>query len=185
MPGTGVEPALECGWSAEQNGTLQVTEIPMEIGGGGGNRTRVRLVQLALKTRTQAQRQPIGSDADPSFRFGFAEQSEPSRLATEINARRDAYGAPNPPSPVPVHQTPTAKTPRNRVFFSVHPWMYAESLCNRRLGGGGGSRGRTRLRGLLPVKQGKYREFLRFQPSLGKSGPSFPSISEVVTTNSL
>ena len=43
VPGTGVEPALECGWSAGENGTLQVPEIPTKDGGGGGNRTRVRM----------------------------------------------------------------------------------------------------------------------------------------------
>ncbi len=36
-----------------------------------------------------------------------------------------------------------------------------QSLCNRRLVGGGASRERTRLAGRLPDQQGRYREFAR------------------------
>jgi hypothetical protein len=50
---------------------------------------------------------------------------------------------------------------------------------------GGGSRGRTRLWRWIPVKQGKYREILRFRAPPGESSPRFPRVSAVVGSNSL
>jgi hypothetical protein len=52
-----------------------------------------------------------------------------------------------------------AKTSRNRVKFSVLIRMVQGSFCSRRLNGGGGSRGATRLYRRIAVSQGKYREF--------------------------
>ena len=82
-----------------------------------------------------------------------------------------------------MHQRP--KTPRNRGNCSGCAWMDGKSLCPRRLNGGGRSLGRTRLRGQIPVKQGKYREFLRFQTPRIELGLRFPSVSAVVASNSL
>jgi hypothetical protein len=63
-------------------------------------------------------------------------ESEPPNLATEKSAGYCAFDAPIPPSPVRVRESPTAKTPRNRVNFSICIEMDAESLCNPRLNGG-------------------------------------------------
>ena len=49
----------------------------------------------------------------------------------------------------------------------------------------GGSPGRTRLWGQIPVQQGKYREFLRFETSRSESGPRFPCLYAVIATDSL
>jgi hypothetical protein len=64
---------------------------------------------------------------DSNFQSGLAEprdpaerQSEPSKFATEMNARRDADRDPSPRSPVRIHQGRSAKTPRNRVNFSAY-----------------------------------------------------------------
>ena len=45
-------------------------------------------------------------------------ESEPLTLATEKNAGCCAFEAPNPPSPVRMRESPSAKTPRNRGNFS-------------------------------------------------------------------
>ncbi len=45
-------------------------------------------------------------------------ESEPPNLPTEKNAGCCAFEAPNPPSPVRMRESPTAKTPRNRGNFS-------------------------------------------------------------------
>ncbi len=108
-----------------------------------------------------------------------------AQVGNREGMRRSPHRAPDPTSPLPVHQTPTAKTPRNREIFSDHRQLLGRSLCTHRLNGGGGSPGRTRLCGLIPVKQGKYREFLRYQAPMNESGPRFPSVSADVTSNSL
>jgi hypothetical protein len=72
-------------------------------------------------------------------------QSEPPELATEINARRGVYRAPNPPSPVRIRQTPTPKTLRNRGLFRRSRQVLARVRRTQSLGGGGRSRAPARL----------------------------------------
>ena len=86
-------------------------------------------------------------------------EREPPNLATETKAPDRSNRTANPPSPVRMRDARIAKTPRNRVIFSAVAGAVGKSLRAGGLNGGGGSRGRTRLCGWIPVKQGKYREF--------------------------
>ena len=53
-------------------------------------------------------------------------ETEPPNLPTEKNAGCCAFGAPIPPSPVRVRESPTAKTPRNRGNFGDASRTYQE-----------------------------------------------------------
>jgi hypothetical protein len=119
---------------------------------GSGNRTRVRCIRFVLSGGAWATvRQSFGPSSTGRLHWGAARRRRPSRhserpnLVREINARRGVHRAPNPPSPVRIPWTSTAKTPRIRVNFSDHRQIHRRSLCLRRLNGGGGSLSRTRL----------------------------------------
>jgi hypothetical protein len=66
------------------------------------------------------------------------------------------------------------KAPRNRGILSGCRQMSRKSLRLHRFNGGGGSPGRTRLWGRIPVPQGKYRGTSLLLTCLAKSGPRFP-----------
>ena len=82
-----------------------------------------------------------------------ARQSEPSESLAEKFDGECAIGRENHLSPVRVPQTPIAKNPRNRAFFSVEPWMRRGRLCNVRLNRGGRSSGATHLSSRYPAIQ--------------------------------
>jgi hypothetical protein len=103
----------------------------------------------------------LGFSREIGFRFSSLPIANRRNSQRRPTAGRDVYLAPNPPSPVRNRSTPTANTPRNRVNFLAYARMCWRSLCLRRLGGGGGSPGRTRLSGRIAVRHGKYREVLR------------------------
>jgi hypothetical protein len=83
-------------------------------------------------------------------------------------------------SPGPICQNPA----ESREFLGPSPDAWEESLPTQTQWRWGES-GRTCLWGEIPVMQGNYSEFLRFQTPLGESGPRFPSISADVKSNSL
>ena len=62
--------------------------------------------------------QQVSESEDAGQSYG---ESEPPNLPTEINTKCFAFDAPNPPSPVPLGQGPTANTPRIRRVFSGMP----------------------------------------------------------------
>jgi hypothetical protein len=74
----------------------------------------------------------------PVFPVGrIGSESGPPNLAAETNPPSCPPSARNPSSPVPIRLCPSPKTPRKRgVFWDAH-WLRAQSLCNRRLVGGG------------------------------------------------
>jgi hypothetical protein len=118
--------------------------------------------------------------ADEDERRQPRKQTEPPKLATEINRRRRCYRAPTPPSPVRNQNPASAKTQRNRALFRKRQRTVASSLCSSHLSGGGGSLERTRLCRLIPVKQGKYREFLSVNREIQAIwiGPQSPVIEQ-------
>ncbi len=97
-------------------------------------------------------------------------ESEPPNLATEKNAGRGVSWARNPPSPVRMRATSTAKTPRNRGIFKGYSWPRAGILCIRKLGGGESG---IRTHGTF-----RYTRFpsVRLKP-LGHLSGSFPLLA--------
>src|SRR5262245_44348326 len=90
-----------------------------------------------------AERMELELPVFPVGRIGS--ESEPPNLATEINASRCPLSARNSPSPVPSRLYPSPKTRRRCGGLWEGRGLRPQSLCNRRLGGGGGSLVRTRL----------------------------------------
>ena len=103
-------------------------------------RPREQWIAVVNEAASSVQ-EPLVAQSD----VAAAAQSEPSKLPAEMTEGCGAIGPVTRSSPVRVRKRLPAKTPRNRVFFSVCIWMYREILCSRRLNGGGGSRKRTRL----------------------------------------
>jgi hypothetical protein len=118
---------------------------------------------------------------------GWRWTQSPERIRTAEIGNRGIPEPRRPLSPEPAVSTsgarsPSPKTPRNRVFFRVDrrcerrvsahaDSMAVDGVWGQLVSGGGGSLGRTRLCGPVPVKQGKYREpFLR----AGKSPAAIP-----------
>jgi hypothetical protein len=87
-------------------------------------------------------------------------QTEPPEWPTETNERISPNRPSHGQSLVGDRKTLTANTPRNRGLFRSRRQVLARVRHTQSLGGGGGSRGRTRLWGRFPDRQGKYRQFL-------------------------
>jgi hypothetical protein len=88
-------------------------------------------------------------------------------------------------SPVRMREGSTAKSPRFRGNFRRRLALSSYRLRLHGLNGGGGSPGRTRLRGQFPDMQGKCREFLGNRALLAEDGPRFSSPTAGLAKNSL
>jgi hypothetical protein len=100
-----------------------------------------------------------GSAEPRAFLRRIESESEPPNLATEKSAGCGFVWARNPPSPVRLRKADRPKVTESRGFPDRLA-LLPKTLCNGRLDGGGDSLGRTRLCGLIPVQQGKYREIV-------------------------
>jgi hypothetical protein len=123
---------------------------------GGANGIRTSSISCWGESEAnpnRATRRPRNSNS----RYGSSEsrpslgriksESEPPNSPTEKNAGCCAFDAPNPPSPVRIHEGSSAKTPRIRGDFSGCVQVRARSLCDRRLDGGESG---IRTHGTLP-----------------------------------
>src|SRR5215469_15533985 len=112
----------------------------------------------------------VGMDSlGPNVGFNFARvQTQrflyraPARSSTEIIGRISTVAMRVCVSPVPFG----SRSPPPQALFRIS----AQRMQNRGLCGGWDSLDRTRLRVKFPVKQGKYREFLRFWPISSRQG---------------
>ena len=82
-------------------------------------------------------------------------------------------------------QTSTAKTPRIRGLFRIHPRIRAGSLCTHSLGGGGGNLGDLVSAIISLIHRENNRERLRSLTFLTEPEPRFPCISIFIATDSL
>ncbi len=114
----------------------------------------------------------------------------PALIPNRRNRRRRKWTAMAPSGALPARlrfgfSNALAQNPAESREFRGRLALRPRILWNDRPNGGGGSRERTRLWGQIPVQQGKYREFLRFETSRSESGPRFPCLYAVIATDSL
>ncbi len=105
--------------------------LQRQVRGGG--------CEIALRARILRSRGLLGGESrirTLSTPRRIWSESEPPNLPTEKNAGCCAFEAPNPPSPVRMRESPTAKTPRIRGNFRLRLALSSRSLRIRGLNGG-------------------------------------------------